>query len=119
MNPKIGIIEVFGESHPKQINIRIHFVDHQASALAQDRTPAVRRHYQVSPDFHWPIGSDRPNACDLAVLLNERLGFCLHLQMKSGKAAPLCRKEVEKMPLRHSTKNLQCVLRYAMSFNTI
>jgi hypothetical protein len=96
MNPKIRIIEVFGESHPQQINISTHFVDHQASALAQDRTPAVRRHDQVSPDFHWAIRSDRPNACDSAVLLNESLGFSLHLQMKSGKAASLRRKEVEK-----------------------
>jgi hypothetical protein len=107
MNPKIGIIELFGESHPKQINVRTHFVDHQASTLAQDRTPAVRRHDQVSADFDWAIGSDRPNACDSAVLLNESFGFCLHSQMKSGKAASSCRKKVEKMPRGISTKNLQ------------
>jgi hypothetical protein len=101
MNPKIGIIEVFGESHPQQINISTHSVDHQASALAQDRIPAVRRHDQVGPDFHWSVASHRAYACDSAVLLNKSLGFCLHLQMKSGKAASLRRKEAEKVPLRH------------------
>src|SRR5262249_363161 len=50
--------------------------------------------------------SKRPNACDSTVLLNESFGVCLHLQMKSWKAASLLGKEVEEIPLRHEHHEL-------------